>query len=271
MRRRILAIGAAAALALSGLALPAHAADQAQLSVLHAVPGLTVDVYVNGERTLNNFKPGSLAGPLELDAGTYSVAITADDAEDDSDPAIGPVDLELESGKNYTAVAHLKENGDPTATLFTNDTSKTDAGQGRLTVRHVAAAPAVDILAGGDPVVEGLENPDEASLDLDAGTIEAAVAAAGTTDPVIGPADVTVEEGALTIAYAWGSLEDDNLKLATQTVSGLHSGPGGVHAGEAGLAATGALPGVFAALVIGLAGALLVRRSVKPAATRSNS
>ena len=135
----------------------------------------------------------------------------------------------------------------------------------------MAAAPAVDILAGGDPVVEGLENPDEASLDLDAGTIEAAVAAAGTTEPVIGPADVTVEEGALTIAYAWGSLEDDNLKLATQTISGLHSGPGGVHAGEAGLAASGALPGVLAALVIGLAGALFVRRSAKPAAARSKS
>ena len=159
MRRRILAIGAAAALALSGLAMPAHAADQAQLSVLHAVPGLTVDVYVNGERTLNNFKPGTLAGPLKLDAGTYSVAITAADAKDDSDPAIGPIDLKLDAGKNYTAVAHLKENGDPTATLFTNDTSKTDAGQGRLTVRHVAAAPAVDILAGGKAVVEGLEEP----------------------------------------------------------------------------------------------------------------
>ena len=124
MRRRILAIGAATALALSGLAMPAHAAEQAQLSVLHAVPGLTVDVYVNGERTLNNFKPGTLAGPLELAAGTYSVAITAADAEDDSDPAIGPIDLKLAGGKNYTAVAHLKENGDPTATLFTNDTSR---------------------------------------------------------------------------------------------------------------------------------------------------
>lgn len=271
MRRRILAIGAAAALALSGLAMPAHAAEQAQLSVLHGVPDLTVDVYVNGERTLNDFEPGTLAGPLELDAGTYTVAITAADASDDSDPAIGPIDLELAGGKNYTAVAHLKANGDPTATLFTNDTSKTDAGQGRLTVRHVAAAPAVDILAGGDPVVEGLENPDEASLDLDAGTVEAAVAAAGTTDPVIGPADVAIEDGTLTIAYAWGSLEDDNLELATQTISGLHSGPGGVHAGEAGLAATGALPGVLAALAIGLAGALFVRRSAKPAASRSKS
>ena len=142
----------------------------------------------------------------------------------------------LKAGGNYTAVAHLNENGDPTATLFTNDTSKTDAGQGRLTVRHTAAAPAVDILAGGDAVISDLSNPDEKVLDLDAGTVEAAVAAAGTTDPVIGPADVTVAEGKNTIVYAWGSLEDDNLKLAIQTISGLHSPPHGVNAGEAGLA-----------------------------------
>ena len=198
---------------------------------------LTVDVYVNGERTLNNFKPGTLAGPLNLDAGTYEVAITAADAEDDSDPAIGPIDLKLKAGENYTAVAHLEEGGDPTATLFTNDTCKTDAGQGRLTVRHTAAAPAVDILAGGDAVISDLSNPDEEVLDLDAGTVEASVAAAGTTDPVIGPADVTVAEGKNTIVYAWGSLDDDNLKLAVQTISGLHSPPHGVNAGEAGLAA----------------------------------
>ncbi|MDN5761494.1 MAG: DUF4397 domain-containing protein [Microlunatus sp.] len=271
MRRRILAIGAAAALALTGLALPAQAADQAQLSVLHGVPGLTVDVYVNGDRALNNFKPGSMAGPLKLDPGTYSVAITAADAKDDSDPAIGPVDLKLKAGGNYTAVAHLKENGDPTATLFTNDTAKTDAGQGRLTVRHVAAAPAVDVLAGGDPVVKDLSNPDEATLDLDAGTVNASVAAAGKTKALIGPADVTVDEGALTIVYAWGSLDDDNLKLAVQTISGLHSGPGGVNGGEAGLASTGALPGVLAALMLGLVGVLAVRRVSRPAKATSRN
>lgn len=277
MRRRILAVGAATAVAVTGLALtslalpvlPAHAADQAQLSVLHGVPDLTVDVYVNGERTLDDFEPGQLAGPLKLDAGTYSVAITAADADDDSEPAIGPVDLSLDAGGNYTAVAHLEANGDPTATLFENDTSTTDAGQGRLTVRHVAAAPAVDVLAGGDAVISDLANPDEQSLDLDAGTIEASVAAAGTTEPVLGPADLTVEEGALTIAYAWGSLDDDNLELATQTVSGLHSGPGGVNGGEAGLAASSALPGVVAALVVGLAGAIVVRRSTRTTARSS--
>ena len=252
----------------SGLSLPAYAADNAQLSVLHAVPDLTVDVYVDGERTLNNFKPGDLAGPLKLPAGSYDVAITAADAEDDSDPAIGPVELTLEGGGNYTAVAHLDDGGDPTATLFTNDVSRTEAGQGRLTVRHTAAAPAVDILAGGDAVISDLSNPDEKVLDLDAGTVKAAVAAAGTTDPVIGPADVTVAEGKNTIVYAWGSLEDENLDLAVQTISGLHSDPGNVNAGEAGLAAEPNWLGFGLAgmLVVG-ASAVLIGRSAMARAT----
>ena len=149
MRARLLSGIAAGTLALVTLAaVPASAADPAKLSVLHGVPGLTVDVWVNGERTLDDFTPGSLAGPLDLPAGTYTVAITAADAADASAPAIGPVDLTLEAGKNYTAVAHLDAAGAPTATLFTNDISTTAAGQGRLTVRHVAAAPGVDILAG---------------------------------------------------------------------------------------------------------------------------
>ena len=238
--RKTLAAGVAAGalVALAGLA-PAYAAEgDAQLSVLHAVPGLTVDVYVNGDLTLDNFEPGDLAGPLDLPAGTYTVAITASDAADASAPAIGPVDLPLEAGMNYTAVAHLDAAGSPTATLFTNDTATTAPGEGRLTVRHVAAAPAVDVLAGGTAVITNLSNPDESLLTLPAGTVSASVAATGTTDPVIGPADVTVAEGTNTIVYAWGSLTDTNLALAIQTVGGMHSNPDGIPAGNAGLVAT---------------------------------
>jgi hypothetical protein len=234
----IAGIGAGALIALGAVA-PANAAeDNAMLSVLHGIPDTPVDVYVNDELTLDDFAPGDLAGPLELPAGTYSVAITAADAADASDPAIGPVDLPLEAGGNYTAVAHLDAEGNPTANLFTNDVSDIAAGEGRLTVRHVAAAPAVDVLAGGSAVISGLENPNEETLNLPAGTVEASVAAAGTTDPVIGPAPVDVTEGTLTIVYAWGSLEDENLDLAVQTVTGMHSSPDGVPAGSAGLVAT---------------------------------
>ncbi len=269
---RLLALSAAGVVAMSTMIMPAaHAADGAKLSVLHGVPGLTVDVYVDGKLTINNFKPGTLAGPLSLDAGTYSVAITAADADDDSDPAIGPVDLKLKGGGNYTAVAHLDEGGDPTATLFTNDTSSMDAGMGRLTVRHTAAAPAVDVLAGGDAVIEDLKNPKEKSLDLDAGTVRASVAAAGTTDPVIGPAPVTISDGTLTIVYAWGSLEDDNLKLAVQTISGMDSSPGNVGAGQVGLAAEPSPVTITAGVGLLAAVGFVLFRATRPARARARS
>ena len=263
MRVKLVALLGAAAVVWAGLSAPAYAAEGVKLSVLHAVPDLTVDVYVNGERTINDFKPGTLAGPLSLDVGSYEVAITASDAKDDSDPAIGPVDLKLTAGGNYTAVAHLNSEGDPTATLFNNDTSKTKAGQGRLTVRHTAAAPAVDVLAGGEAVISDLSNPDEKVLDLAAASVKASVAAAGTTDPVIGPADVTVAEGKNTIVYAWGSLEDDNLKLAVQTIPGLHSPPHGVDAGEAGLAAERSWSGYLLLVLLVGGGVVLAGRTVQ--------
>lgn len=236
MRKSISAGIAAGAIAAIGLAVPAVAAvpGTAQLSVLHGIPDTPVDVWVNGERTIDDFQPGDLAGPLDLAGGTYEVAITAPDAMDDSAPILGPVDLTLAAGSSYTAVAHLDAAGTPTVTPYANDTSPVAAGEGRLTVRHTAAAPAVDILAGGAPVVEDLVNAGEATLDLPAGTISAAVAAAGTTEPVIGPADVAVQEGALIVVYAWGSLEDDNLALAVQTVSGLGTAPSGVNSGTGG-------------------------------------
>lgn len=240
MRKALpLAVTAACGVAMLGTALPATASetegsggDAAMLSVLHGVPDTTVDVYVNGDRTLDDFAPGDLAGPLELPAGDYEIAVTASDADDDSEPVIGPVDVTLDAGVNYTAAAHLDAEGQPTATAFVNDTSALDAGNGRLVVRHVAAAPAVDVWANGEVAVPGLANPDERSLDLPAGNLEAAVSVSGETDPVLGPVDVEVTEGAATIVYAWGSAEDGSLALATQTVEGMHSAPEGVPTGN---------------------------------------
>ena len=266
------AAGIAAALVVAAAALPASAATSgtASLAVLHGVPDLTVDVWVDGTRTLDDFTPGTLAGPLDLPAGAHTVVITAADAADVSQPAIGPVDLTLDAGGSYTAVAHLDPAGAPTATLFTNDLSAVPAGQGRLVVRHVAAAPAVDVLAGGTPVITNLSNPDEQSLTVPAGTVSAAVAAAGTTTPVLGPTDLDVAEGADTIVYAWGSLEAGNLALAVQTISGLHSAPGGVPTGELGLAADDGtpLPWVLGALLVAAAAVLA---SVRPARRRATA
>lgn len=217
----------------SGAFADNHDSGDSSVSVLHGVPGLTVDVYVNGEATLTDFAPGTLTDPLALPAGAYDIAIYAAGADPDAeDPALSADGLEVPGDANLTLVAHLDADGNPALGAFANDISTVEAGESRLTVRHAAAAPAVDIRAGGDPVVEGLTNPNEAVLDLPAGTVSADVVAAGTEDVVLGPVDVNLTEGTNTIVYAWGSLEDDTLDLAVQTIDGLHSDPGGVPSGE---------------------------------------
>lgn len=235
---RLLASLAAAIVGVAFLATPPAAAQSGdnQVTVIHGIPDTDVDVYVNGEPTLEGFTFGTVTDPLTLPAGSYDLAVRAAGADASEDPILeGSVDLP--GGANASVIAHLDEGGDPALTPFVNDTSSTEAGQGRLIVRHTAAAPAVDVLAGGDPVFTDLSNPNEAAADLPADTYAASVAAAGTTDPVIGPADVPVAEGQATIVYAVGSLEADDLDVLVQTVGGLHSAPSAVNTGNAGLKA----------------------------------
>jgi len=271
MRKSIYASIAVGTMLAVGIGAPAMAAEgKAELSVFHGIPDLPVDVYVNGELTLDDFMPGDMAGPLELAPDTYSVAITAADATDDSAPLLGPIDLPLAADMSYTAVAHLMADGTPTATLFTNDISATDSGNGRLTVRHVAAAPAVDIWANDAVLFSNLSNPDEMMGDVPAATYSAAVSLTGETDLVLGPVDVPIKDGVNTIVYAWGSAADSNLAVAVQTVNTASEGaaPSGVQAGTMGFADEGSnttlLWAVSIIAMLGLAGvgtsALVARR-----------
>jgi hypothetical protein len=252
---------ALAAIALAGaslgLAAPANAAEEATVSILHGVPDATVDVYANGKALLTNFAPGTLTDPVKLPAGEYDLKVTAAGAGADGEAVTEANDVTVPAGANITVVAHLDASGKPILTPFVNDTSKIAAGKARLTVRHTAAAPAVDVRANGTAALKNLTNPKEAKADVAAGTIKADVVLAGTDTVAIGPADVNLKEGTNTIVYAWGSAADKNLKLAVQTIAGLHSAPGGVPAGSGGQAADSdtarlALIGSAAALAGGL-------------------
>ena len=162
---------------------------------------------------------------------------------------------DVPAGGNVTLVAHLDAGGQPKISPFVNDVGSVPAGQARLVVRHTAAAPAVDVLAGGKPVLEGVTNGQQGDLEVPAGSVSAAVAAAGTTDPVIGPADVNLAEGTATFVHAVGSLQNQNLALVSFTVSNLHSSPSGVSSGApSGAPSQDGVPAwVLMSTVLGLA------------------
>ncbi len=251
-------LAGAFALATAAFAGPAQAADgDASVTVFHGVPGATVDVYANGDALLTDFEPGTLSDATDIPAGSYDLKVVAAGDGAEGDPVIEANGVDVPAGANITVAAHLDADGSPVLTPFVNETSKLAAGKARLTVRHTAAAPAVDVRAGGSPVFEGMTNPNEETAVVDAGTVNADVTLAGTDTVAIGPADVTLEEGTNTIVFAWGSADDDNLALAVQTISGLDSAPSGVSAGTGGQAAAGSTPyGLVALFAVGLAGVL---------------
>lgn len=244
----------------------AQAAGKATVSVLHAIPGATVDVYANGSLLLKNFKPGTLTAPQMLPAGTYDLKIVKAGAGANGAAVVEAKGAKVPAGANITVVAHLDAKGNPALTPYANDVSMVPAGKARVIVRHDAAAPAVDVRAGGKPVFTGLTNPNEDSAEVAAGTVKADVVLAGTSKVVIGPASLKLREGMVTIVYAWGSADDKNLALAVQTISGMSSAPGGVPGGTGGQAAVSDHTGLYVGLLLvalaglGLSGWQLNRR-----------
>lgn len=234
---------------------PAVAQDNAVLSVVHGVPGLTVDVCVNDAITVPGFTPGSVTTALELPAGTYTVEVFPAGIVDCSGtPAIGPVDLPLMAGVNYTAVAHLDAAGAPTATLFTNDTSPAGAGEGKATVRHTAAnAEGVEVVVNGSISLGTFNNGEELGpAALAAGTYSAEVKVGDTVVPPT-PVDFPVTEGDNTIVYAYGdpAAEPSTFAVVGQVVP-LDSGstPSQPAAGIPTLGTIGVLL-MIAALLVG--------------------
>ncbi|MEM8905997.1 MAG: DUF4397 domain-containing protein [Actinomycetota bacterium] len=276
MKRILLA--AAVLISVVFTTVPAGAQDTSEVYVLHGIPGVNVDVYVNGELTLPAFEPETVAGPLELPAGDYQIQIFAEGADPEADTAVIDVTAPVPGGESVSVIAHLDADGNPTLGAFVNDLSETGAGNGRVTVRHTAAAPAVDIVAGGAAVagLEGAENGDEAAVELPAGDYPTGIAAAGTTEALV-EAPITVVEGVNLVVYAIGTLDDGSFALLTQTFDGLGGGeeggdeepeaPTAINAGDSGLAADGSSAGILVAVValgvVALLGAVAVPVAVR--------
>lgn len=266
---RVVIAAAALALPLGLAAVPAQAEEMATVSVLHAIPegagADVVDVFANGDLLIDNFTPGTLE-TVEVPAGTYDLAVFGDgQTPDDAEPVLIVEAVEVPAGVNATVTANLDADGAPALNVFVNDISRLAAGESRLIVRHIAAAPAVDVLADGEVLFAELTNPNEDIAVVPAGDYEAAVNLAGTDTTVLGPAPVMLEEGTVTIAYAWGSAEEENLALATQMISDLSEGPEGVPAGGGSTSTLPlwavALTAVGAAAVLGAGMRLIATRS----------
>jgi hypothetical protein len=278
MRNRILAGVGVAALATLGLAAPANAVSDttADVWVVHAVPGVNVDVWINGEpgpADLLDFAPEEVVPLVDLEPGEYVIDIqpAGVDLPGEGEGLI-TLTADVAAGVSYTLVAHPEVDAFAggeldvdllTISAFENNISELAAGETRVTARHTADAPAVDILANGGAIFEDVVNGVGADIDVPADTYTVGIAAAGSTDAIF-EADLDLAAGTAYFVHAFGNVDD--LGVVVFTIDGLGAAPEGVPAGGAGLVAesgNSALLGGAAALLIALlaAAGIIARRA----------
>ena len=191
-------------------------------------PSLPVDVVVNGNCLLTGFTLGEFAGPLTLDAGTYTVSVhPADSVTPCSTPAvIGPAKIPVEADTNATILAHLANDGGLSASVFPNNVSATNnRKQARISVHHAAAAPTVDVEvarkeeSSNSVLLKNVSNGDFADIYASAElNWVVRLFPAGSKVPVYESGVLPTNSTKTTNAYAVGSLANDTLEIITNNL-----------------------------------------------------
>jgi len=222
-----------------GLAPSASGAQQAtgSVRVVHGLRGVVADVYLDGALVLQTFEPERTTDPLSLPAGPHQVDVRLAGAAPDSAPAVSGT-LNVPAGGSVSAVVHLSGTATPTMTVFPDEATPVAAGQTRVVVRHVAAAPPIDVRLNQQVVAANLANSGEAETDVAAATYEVSVATAGTPEVITPAQSVPLLEGTANTMYLIGNQAAATLAWIAVQQTGLQTPPAAVQTGNSEVAAS---------------------------------
>jgi hypothetical protein len=141
---------AAAVSLLAGTAF-AGSAIGADVYVVHAVDGtdlgqaqaFAIDVGVDASCVLNDVQFGSVNGPLSVTEGERFVEVKVTDGTCTGAVVI-TARIQLAVDEKAVLVVHLDQNGTPKISKFSVNDGTLDPADVRVSVLHLAAAPAVD-------------------------------------------------------------------------------------------------------------------------------
>ncbi|MBK6292165.1 MAG: DUF4397 domain-containing protein [Ignavibacteria bacterium] len=204
----------------------AVSAQTAKIQIIHnaADPAAaSVDVYANGEILINDFKFRTAFGYADVPAGVPITVAIAPDTSTSAASKIFDKTFTLEAGQVYVAVANglLKQDGfatnaDPNAKPLAFDvfpvggrTAAKEPGTVDLFAWHGSTdAPAVDVVAGGSRLIEGLSYGSASEyLTVPPGVYDLGIAPTGGVPIATFRADVSALGGAAIVVVASGFLD----------------------------------------------------------------
>jgi len=212
----------------------AGAAAQGKVAIVQAVPKLSFTVTVDGEEVQGDVVEGTILGPLDLAEGSHEVTF-----DDGSEQISSSVDVA--AGESSDVVVHrpAEVGGTPVVSVYPTDNDPIDPGKARVLLAHTATVAPADVVVDGQTVFTNIANGEFAQADVAAGAHEVSLLPSGVTGtPILGPLDVTLEEGTITSVYAVGNPQDGSMNVIVRTTGGTSSGseaPTGIDTGSAGL------------------------------------
>jgi hypothetical protein len=204
-----------AALVVAAPALSAAPSDGgapgAEVYVVQAMPGATYDVAIDGQSVESDVAEGKVLGPYDLDPGSHTVVFTPNG----NGTAIR-TSVSVKGGASTDVVLHrpAAAGGDPVLSVYTPELKPIGPGKARVLVAHTATVPPADVRVDGQVVFQNIANGEYAEADVPAGEHRVALLPSGQqTDPLLGPIDVDLPAGTVTLVYAVGSPANGSMNV----------------------------------------------------------
>jgi hypothetical protein len=208
----------------------------ANVSVVQAVPGASVDVSVDGREVASGAGVGDVLGPFELEPGSHEITFRGQGVRVAST-------LDVAAGDTSDVVLHLPADvgGEPVVHSYAAPAGPIGPGKARVLLAHTATVAPADVEVDGQTVFTNIANGEFADADVPEGSIEVALLPSGASgaDPILGPLDVALEARTLSMIYAYGNPRDGSMNVIAHTVDLAADGsvrPSRIDTGAAGLA-----------------------------------
>jgi hypothetical protein len=215
-------------------AAAANAAGTVTLVV--AASGRPVDMRVDGHALHRAARVGDVIGPVRLPAGRHVFAFVGPGG------GAAQASVELRPGSSLDVVLHRPAavRGASVVSAFRTPVQSIKAGRSRIVVAATASLVPADVLIDHRVVTDNIANGESVSVEVAAGRHRVALVPTGQVGPaVVGPLDVNVAAGTVTMIYAAGGPPVGGLRTILHTVAmggGGEAAPGRLHTGSAGLA-----------------------------------
>lgn len=234
----VLVTAGAVALALLAPSSGSSAAPASgELQIVQAVPGLAVDILIDGTRVRDRVGVGTVVGPYSLAPGSHEVRFLAA-----SGRVVERASVRVRTGLSSDVVLHrpAAPSGPDVVNVYTTPRAKIGPGKARVLIAHTATVAPADVRVDGKTVFTNIANGEYATADVPSGAHRVALFATGQdTHPILGPIDVTLEPRTVTMVYAVGTPRNGSMRVIAHVASLAADGtvrPATIKTGTAGLA-----------------------------------